>query len=67
MDTLPLTDGKTTKIHIAELSEKLKEKISLTDVAYRFQAEDVFLGTSVQGTSAYRWKLFVLCNNWVIL
>lgn len=63
MDTLPLTDGKTTKTRIAELSEKLRERISLTDVAYRFQAEDVFLGTFVQGTSACSRYLIVHCSN----
>ena len=51
MDTLPLKDGRQTKVHLDEISQLLNETITITDVAFRFQPpEDVYLGTFVQGT-----------------
>lgn len=51
MDTLPLSDGRTTKEHLSEISRSLGENVGIREVAYRFQPPgDNYIGTFVQGT-----------------
>ncbi|ESO12886.1 hypothetical protein HELRODRAFT_159474 [Helobdella robusta] len=53
-DTLPLSDGRMTKTHLLEVSKTLNESILLTDVAYKFQQDDTYIGTYVRDIMSAR-------------